>query len=124
MWRMTKRDAERIINDLLNQPDAAQKLADAIVADFDAAAKRHQVHCAKIDALEKPQSMRWCISAAGTQGRMWVKTVRWDESKPGWVLKSATFTAKRIQAGCFLPECATAIAKSYSNLVDLKFERP
>lgn len=124
MGGMNMNDMRRKLDDLLNQPDAAQKLADAIVEDFDRRHQRHVAHCAKIDALDKPQSPRWCVSAAGTRGRMWVKSVKWDESKPGWVFKSATFTAKRVQAGCFLPECALAMAKAYSNLVDIRFEKP
>lgn len=121
---MNKRQADAILDNLLNQPDAAKRLADAIISDFERAEARRLEHVARIDALEKPTTMRWCVSAAGNQGRGWLKTVAWDESKPGWVVKSTTWTPHRKKAGCFLPECALAVAKQMSQLVDIKFEKP
>lgn len=99
-------------------------LTNAIIAAIEADLARNQAHCRKIDALPLPGTPRVCLSAAGTRGgRFWLKSATYADG-PGWQVKSTKWTAKKIQAGCFLPEVAVAIAKQFPQLIDLQFEKP
>jgi hypothetical protein len=120
---MNRRQAMDALDRLLAQPNAAQVLGDALIADFDAQEARRVAHVARIDALEKPSTPRWCLSRAATTGRAWLLSVTWMDG-PGWKVSSTKWTFQQKKAGCFLPECALAVAQQMVQMVEPRFERP